>query len=164
MKLPSKEQMLDDMGRPITQSLFLEINYTDMAVYTLKDDDHELNGKQYPSLKKLYLECEDPTEYVFATTYLIGWKHWLRLCENKAIRKHIDEWREELEIKLRSRGVHEVIKAATRPGGLQAAKWLADRGWASRPAGRPSKAEVEREREFAARVSDEFSADILRLK
>lgn len=164
MKLPSKEQMTDDMGRPITQSLFLEINYTELSVYTLKDDDHELNGKQYPSLKRLYLECEDPTEYEFATTYLLGWKHWLRLCENKAIRKHIDEWRDELEVKLRSQGVKEVIRAANRPGGLQAAKWLADRGWATRGAGRPSKADVDREKAIQANITDEFTADIVRLK
>lgn len=35
--------MIDEMGRPITQSLFLEINYTDKAVYTLKEEDYELS-------------------------------------------------------------------------------------------------------------------------
>ena len=57
-------------GRPITQSLFLEIGYTEHAVYTLKDDDYEYNGKVYPSLKKAYLELEDTTEYDFANQYL----------------------------------------------------------------------------------------------
>lgn len=165
MEIPNKEQMVDSMGKSITQSLFLEINYTEMSVYTLKDSHYEYNGKIYPSLKQLYLEMEDPTEYEFANTYLLGWKHWQRLCDNKAIRKHIDEWREELEWKLRAKGIKQIIKAAGSPlGGLQAAKWLADRGWSTRAAGRPSKADIEREKEFAARTQDEFSADIVRLK
>lgn len=162
MKLPTREQMTDVMGRPLTQSLFLEIGYLDTAVYTLKDQDHTHNGKQYPSLKRLYLETEDPTEYEFANKYLLGWKHWLRLCENKAIRKEIDEWRDELEVKLRSRGVRYTLQAA-KGGNYQAAKWLSDRGWDTRGAGRPTKIEVERERKIQADISDEFKADVIRL-
>jgi hypothetical protein len=163
VKLPSKDKLVDSMGKPLTQSLFLEIGYTEQAVYTLKDQDHVLDGKHYPSLKRLYLETEDPTEYEFATTYLLGWRHWLRLCENKAIRRHIDEWRDELEIKLRSKGVREVMKSAAA-GNYQAAKFLADRGWDTRGAGRPSKAEVEHEKKVQAAISEEFSADIIRLR
>lgn len=162
MKLPTKDKMVDSMGKPLTQSLFLEIGYGDTAVYTLKDQDHEHNGKHYPSLKRLYLECADPTEYEFATTYLLGWKHWLRLCENKIVRKHIDEWREELEVKLRSRGVKNVLEAA-KAGNYQAARWVADRGWDTRGAGRPSKADVEKEKRIQAAMSDEYSADVVRL-
>lgn len=154
--------MQDAMGKPITQSLFLEIGYTDQAVYTLKDQDHEHNGNYYPSLKRLYLECADPTEYEFATTYLLGWKHWLRLCENKMVRKHIDEWREELEVKLRSRGVKNVLESA-KSGNYQAARWLADRGWDTRGAGRPSKADVEKEQRVQAAMSGEYEADVVRL-
>lgn len=154
--------MVDNTGRPLTQSLFLEIGYSDSAVYTLKDHDHEYEGRYLPSLKRLYLLIEDPTEYVFATQCLLGWKHWLRICENKVIRKHIDEWRAELEYKLRSRGVREAIAQASG-GSFQAAKWLADRGWESRGAGRPSKAEVDREKQIQANIADEYSADIHRL-
>lgn len=156
--------MTDEMGRYITQSLFLEINYTDLAVYTLKDEHYEYNGKLYPSIKRLYLECEDPTEYEFANTYLCGWKHWQRLLDNKAIRKHIEEWREELEYKLRAKGIKRIVAEVNGANGMQASKWLADRGWSTRSAGRPSKAEIEREKEFASRVQDEFTADIVRLK
>lgn len=157
-----KTKLLDVGGKPLTQSLFLEIGYTQYAIYTLKDVDYEYNGKLYLSLKRLYIEKEDPTEYEFANEYLLGWQHWKRLCENKVIRKYIDEWREELEVKLRSRGIKEAINAAEK-GGFQAAKWLADRGWEQRGAGRPSKDEVEREKKFQARVSDEYGADVVRL-
>lgn len=158
-----RAKLQDIMGKPLTQSLFLEIGYnTEFAVYTLKDDDHVYEGKIYPSLKKLYLEMEDPTEYEFATTYLLGWRHWKRLCENKAIRKFIDEWREELELKLRCRGVKATIESAAN-GNFNAAKWLADRGWELRGAGRPSKEDVEREKKFQARASEEYSGDVVRL-
>ena len=157
-----KSKLLDNMGKPLTQSLFLEVGYSDYAVYTLKDRDHEYNGKIYPSLKRLYVEFEDPTEYEFANEYLLGWNQWKRLCENKLIRKEIDTWREELELKLRARGIREAVKAA-EAGGFQAAKWLADRGWDTRGAGRPSKDEIEKEKRMQARISDEFGADVVRL-
>ena len=163
MKLPSKDLMVDSTGRPITQSLFLELGYTDSAIYTLKEDHYEYNGKMYPSMKKLYIECADPTEYEFANTYLLNWKHWIRITDNKAVRKYIDEWRDELEVKLRSEGVKRMIQSASLPGGTQAAKWLADKGWSTRGAGRPTKAEVERELAIQSKVSDEYSADIYRL-
>ena len=162
MKLPSKADLVDTMGKPVTQSLFLEIGYSDLAVYTLKDDHYTYNGKLYPSLKKLFIEMGDPTEYSFANTYLLGWRHWKRLCENKIVRKHIDEWREELEVKLRCEGILAAIDQA-RGGTFQAAKWLADRGWDKRGAGRPSKEEMEREKEFLRKVDDGYSADIVRI-
>lgn len=157
-----KSKMLDSAGRPLTQSLFLEIGYTDFALFTLKDEDHVYEGKTFFSLKKLYLEMEDPTEYAFANAYLLGWRHWKRLGENKVIRKHIDEWREELELKLRAKGASSIMKAA-KDGSFNAAKWLADKGWEMKTAGRPSKSDIEREAKFAARVDDEFKADVVRL-
>lgn len=163
MELPSKDKMLDSMGRPITQSLFLEIGYSESALYTLKDNDFDYNGKHLPSIKRLYLECGDPTEYEFATTYLLGWGHWQRICENKAVRRHIDEWRLELEVKLRSRGVKAAIVAANG-GNFQASKWLADRGWDTRGPGRPTKADIDRETKIQAEINNEYSADILRLQ
>lgn len=161
--IPSRSQMLDTSGRPITQSMFLEIGYSDAAIYTLKDVDHEYNGKVYPSLKRLYLLEEDPTEYEFAVKYLLGWKHWQRICENKLIRRSINEWREELEIKLRSRAVREMVKSSSN-GKIVASKWLADKGWAQRGAGRPSKESVDSEKAFLASVAEEFSEDVLRLR
>lgn len=160
--LPSKKDLLDTMGRPLTQGLFLEIGYGEFAVYTLKEDHHVLNGKQYPSLKKLYLQVADPTEYEFAVTFLCGWKHWNRLCDNKAIRAHIDEWRFELEVKLRSQAVKEAI-TQSKSGSFQAAKWVADRGWSTRGAGRPSKEELEKEKKVQEHITNDFNEDIARI-
>jgi hypothetical protein len=134
-------------------------------VYTLKEWDHEYNGKVYPSLKNLYLKEEDPTEYVFASKHLLGWQHWKRLCENKVIAKHVDEWREELELKIRSQAVRDMQSlCASENGNYSAAKFLADRGWEKRGAGRPSKQEKERHLRVEEKIQEEFSADIKRLE
>ncbi len=158
-------KLKDSRGRPLTQGLFLEIGYnTEFAVYTLKDDDFEYDGQVYPSLKKLYLECMDPEEYIFATTYLLGWDQWQRICNNKILKKHVDEWRTELEYKLRSLGVQSIIEHAQGPKGYQAAKWLAEKGFNRRGAGRPSKEDVESEKRFQAKIEEEYGADIVRLE
>lgn len=157
-----QETMLDSMGKYRTQSLFLELGYGTEAVFTLKDQDHTHDGKEYISLKRLYLEFKDPTEYEFANTVLMGWKHWQRMCENKVIRKHIDEWREELEVKLRSQAIRNAVVMANS-GHFQAAKWVADRGWSGRGAGRPTKAEVEHEKKIQSRLGEEYDADVVRL-
>lgn len=154
--------MLDSMGKFRTQSLFLELGYGADALFTLKDQDHEHEGTMYKSLKRLYLEFEDPTEYEFANTILLGWKHWQRMCENKVIRKHIDEWREELEVKLRSQAIRDAIQEAKK-GHFQAAKWVADRGWSTRGAGRPSKADIEHEKKVQARIDNEYGGDVIRM-
>jgi len=159
-----KARLKDGMGRPLTQSLFLEIGYhEDRAIYTFKDEDHEYKGNTYYSLKRLYLEMEDPTEYEFANRYLLGWQHWQRLNENKAVAKHIAEWREELELSLRAQGIRAIIDQAADDKGFQAAKYLAEKGWDKRPAGRPSKNEALREKRLEARLEDEFKGDVVRL-
>lgn len=149
----------------ITQGLFLEHQYdTERAVYTLKDDDYEYEGVIYPSLKRIYLELEDLGEYEFASTALLGWKHWQRICNNKLFTKLIDEWRLELEVKLRGRAVAAISKEASGGGrsALAAAKWMADRGW-QKKVGRPSKDDVQRETEVAANIASEFKADVVRI-
>lgn len=156
-----KEKLKDSGGRPLTQSLFLEFGYnTDFAVYTWTDEDKEYKGKIYPSLKKLFLEEEDPTEYRFAKKHLLGWKHWQRLNDNKALRIHFDEWREELEVYIRSQGLRSVIDQSE--GNFQAAKYLAEKGWEKNRVGRPSKQDAERERRINDGMQD-FLGDVARL-
>jgi len=162
-KLFPREKFIDVMGRPLTQALFLETgDYSDFALYTLKDVDHEYKGKIYPSIKKLYLEIEDPTEYRFVDKCFLNWKHWVRICENVKIAAHINEWRMELEIKLRSDAVKQAITHA-KNGTFQAAKWLADKGWTNPGAGRPSKEDVAKERKIQATILEDVQNDTVRL-
>ncbi len=158
-----KSSLKSTNGIPLTQSLFLEIGYTEYSVFTLKDDDYEYKGKVYPSLKKLYLEMEDVGEYLFACEYLLGWEHWQRLCANKQISKEIEKWRYELELKLRSKAIIEIRNRSKIEKGINASKWLAEKGWDKRQAGRPSKAEVERETKVAADLNRMFADDLQNL-
>ena len=159
-----RSKLLDTMGRPLTQSLFLELTYDEeKAVYSLKEIDWELNGKTYPSIKRLYLQHDDPGEYDFATTYFLSWSHWNRLCENKAIRKHIDEWRTELEVKLSSQSIRDIISMSAEERGFQAAKYVAERQWNKNAVGRPKKDTRERDAKVEERLNEEFAEDAVRL-
>tara|TARA_R110000751_G_scaffold146145_2_gene250133 strand:- start:474 stop:980 length:507 start_codon:yes stop_codon:yes gene_type:complete len=161
----NKQHMLDSRGRPLTQSLFLEVGYnTDTAIFTLKDWDWTLDGKEYKSLKQLYLEMEDPLEYHFATTYFLSWDHWLRICNNKMIKTHVDKWRVELELKLASASIRGIIDQSGDERGFQAAKYVAERAWNKKPVGRPRK-DMEAEQELIdASLNDAFADDLKRLK
>lgn len=162
-KFYPREKFLDSMGKQRSVSLFLEIEYQyDIALYSLKDVDHEVNGKIYPSIKRLYLEEADPTEYSFAMKYFLNWKHWKKVSESGTVAPHVKIWREELEQSLRSFAVQQMYKSA-KEGNYQAAKWFADRSWSNRGAGRPSKAEIDSEKKFQAEMDKEYSEDSVRL-
>lgn len=161
-----KSKLRDVNGNPMTQGLFLEIGYnTDLAIFSLKDYDHTYKDVLYPSLKKLYLEEEDPTEYIFAEKYLLGWQHWKRMNDNAILSRHFQTWREELEIKLRAMAVRALRDMCqSENGNFQASKFLADRGWDKNKIGRPSKEELAKRERIGEKVDNEFKADIKRLE
>lgn len=151
-----------------TNALFkeLNINEPEVAIYTLAADDIVVGDKTYISIRKQYLLLEDPTEYEIASKYFDSWTHWKKVRESSKIKVHIDEWREELEVKLRSKGVQGVYNKALE-GDYQASKWLAERGFSDkkvRRAGAPSKEAVLEETRKAAKVQGIFSAHADRMK
>jgi hypothetical protein len=155
-----KSKFKDEKGRYIVQGLFLEDRYnTDLAVYTLDGEDKEYKGKKYPSLKKLYIAEGDPQEYLFAEKHLFDWPHWQRLCKNAIVGRHIEEWRDELKLSLRSEGIATLIDLAINDKSYQAAKWLADEGWIKKERGRPSKEEVEGKLNRETKIAKEFEDD-----
>lgn len=149
----------------LTQVLFWECKFDkERALYTLKDEDYTLpDGRVLPSLKRLYLNIADPTEYEFATTYFYSWHHWKRCANNKLIAEYVDQWREELEVKLMSEGIKGVINQAYSDKGYQAAKWLAEKGWLDKKVGRPTKEQVEGELRQAAKLKDALEDDFNRV-
>lgn len=157
-----KSLMTDSRGKFFTQGLFLEIGYSKFSMYTLKEQDHEYKGTVYPSIKKLYLAYEDPTEYDFANKYFVSWNHWQRICDNVILRKHIDEWRQELELKIRSQAIRDIMSNSA-DGSYQASKYLAERGWDKNVVGRPNKATKARDAKMDELIDEEFSSDIKRM-
>lgn len=139
-----KKQFLDQRGQVRTQSLFFETNTTDFEpMYTLRP--YDLDG--LPSLKRLYIECRDLTGYLFAEKYLYDYKHLQRLKNAKQFAHHLDEWEEELNILMEAEAIQNLVVTSKTPGpqGLQAAKFLAQKGWQSGTKGRPKKEDVQKE-------------------
>ena len=161
----NKEVMKTPQGNFVTQSLFYEYNQQenkDSAGFTIKDEDITRFGKKYLSARKLYLELGDVTEDDFADKYLLGRKHWERLLQNVVIRRHINEWREALERKIRRDAMKSIIKQAEK-GNYGAARFLAMGDWKPKQNMNGKKA---REKEDAIRqelLDEAEKSDVARL-
>ena len=151
-------------NQTMTNQLFFE-NYkdNDKAIFTLKDKDFvDPKGTLYPSLKKLYLESDDPTEYVFAKTVFGSWKIWKKVRSCKLVKELIDDWKEELEIKMRSQAQLKIVEISNSksPNAMQAAKYVDQEIFKRHQRGHPSKEEVQghlnKEAKVATRVSDDM--------
>lgn len=160
-----KTKLKDVNGRYLIQGLFLEERYDpEQAIFTYDGEDKLYKGKQFISMKNRYLEWSDPTEYQFAIYWLYDWPHWKRLCANKVVSRHIDKWRDELYIKLRSEGINTMVNLAVDKDSYQAAKYLADCGWDVNKRGRPTKEEVEGAIAKRAEEQENWNADLKILK
>jgi len=156
----------DSIYRYLTHAMFFESRTKGFdATFTFKEQDHEYEGVHYTSMRKLYLEMEDPTEYLFAQEVLGSWDHWQKLCNSALVFEHIKKWREELEIKLKAKAIGAMVDTALTAGskGTTAAKWLATGGFNSGK-GRPTKADRERQAKIAAGVDKETESHLQLLK
>lgn len=155
-----------------TKGLFYETTLPDErpefgTSWTLKEKDLVAGDKTYRSMKRVYLDMEDVTEYDFAMATLGSYKHWERLVESPIIRKHIDQWRKELNLKLKARAMKAIINAATvdEKSSFQAMKYLADNEYLDKKAkrGRPSKEEVSAELRREVEINKTFKDDAERI-
>lgn len=138
------EKFKNDSGKFLLRGMFYERVGADKTgvLYTLKDKDHQ----GFPSLKRLYLETADLTEYKFAKKYMASVEHWDALCECIWFEPEIKLWRKELFLKIQSEALANIITESKRDGAskLQANKYLLERGWepktpTTNKRGRPSK-------------------------
>jgi hypothetical protein len=132
----------DSNGRWRTLSLFEEFavdGYEPM--YTLAE------------AKEKYLATSDPTEYTQSYILTENWDHWQRLVESSIkIRVHIEMWRKELAVKVRSEAILKVM-ASDKAGDH---RWLAERGYEPRQVGRPTKAAKKAEADADAELKREL--------
>jgi hypothetical protein len=156
-------------GQRKLKALFFETTLSDKTgvVYTLKDRDHE----GFPSLYRLYMETDDPTEYTFAVQNLDGWDHWEMLCECTWFKPYISRWRRELEIRAKARALNKIKALADNPDAkesYQANKLLLAGGWKEdnrrRGAGRPSKEEISSAAKQIAQDANSLNDDLLRVQ
>jgi hypothetical protein len=129
-------------GSRYLKGLFYEETGADKStvVYTLKDQDH----MGFPSLYRLYMETDDPTEWKFANQHLDGWEHWEMLCRCSWFIPYVQRWRKELQLRIASHALARIMaesKTNSRDS-FTANRYLLERGWMPKEAnkgGRPSK-------------------------
>lgn len=138
-----KPKFKDSVGRWITVGLFEETAGPNKDFILMTIDE----------ARKRFLETQDITGYIFAKLHLGGLQHWKALQASPVLAPLIEEWVEEMEVAKRSDALLR-IEAEARGGHFQANKFLADKGWVNRPAGRPSKAEVEREMNKQTKIAN----------
>jgi hypothetical protein len=122
----------DSINRWILSGLFYETcaSTKEFAIMSLEEG------------RKRFVELDDMTGYKFGNKYLGGYQHW-RALEASSFGKHIEDWKEELEVSIRCRALERITNESVN-GHYQANKFLVDRGWDTRAAGRPSKLEVKK--------------------
>ncbi len=58
---------------------------------------------------RIFLQLDDPTEYMAAMDLIGSWKEWLRIKKESVwFRTQVREWLEELEIKQRAEAIAKV--------------------------------------------------------
>lgn len=160
-------------GQHYIRELFYEHDRLprEASIYCLKDYDFTgTDGRVYPSLRKFYVELEDPTEYLFATQYLDNWAHWTKLRDANWFQPFLKDWREELDVRLRSKALVRLREKAMNPSDKESGqinKFLVQSGWkdtsSSAKAGRPTKAKIKEEAEKLFEQNSEHDADFKRL-
>jgi hypothetical protein len=143
-----KHLVVDHRGIRLTVGLFEELNDGTSAVkpcFKLSD------------WRKVYVAAGDPTGYKAAMELLGDWEHWLLIIKSPSFSPHLEQWNKELEVKLRSEAVAQLVKQSKLPTGTAAAKWLADSGFTSKVDKRKKQAEEP------GKVRENISEDAARL-
>jgi hypothetical protein len=136
------------------------------VVYTLKDHDHE----GFPSLYRLYMEYNDPTEWTFANGCLENWQHWEKLLNCNWFKPYAERWRKELELRMKSEALARILSESktTSKESFAASKYLLEKGWEPKESfknqrGRPSKDEVKKAAQEIAQMDKRLEDDLNRI-
>ena len=147
-----RDCFVTNMGKVRTKTLFLELSYVDprFHIFTLKDEDcTNSEGKHLYSLKKLYLSLtrNDPTEYTFAETIFGSWKIWEAIRKSPDIIPHVEAWRKETEVRIKSDAIKAIAEEMNEGGrsSFTAAKLLLEKGWLENRTATEVKARLKKE-------------------
>lgn len=110
----------------------------------------------------------DPTEVKFAQECFESWDHWRLVMNASWFKPYIAKWREELELRIRSKALAAILEeAADRYSKFkyEANKYLLSGQWKPKDAvGRPSKDKIKEEAQELFQSSREVEEDLLRIK
>lgn len=168
--IPDKTKFKNAQGNYLLRPIFYEMDSPGRpyAQYSLKSYDSEFEGKVYPSLQRLFVELEDPTEYLFAEAYLDSWDHWKRLSSAPFMQDYLKDWREELELRLKAKALVRIrLRAeANQKDSLTADRLLLSGGWKADtkdPVGRPTKQRIAEEADKLSKERSVFDEDFKRI-
>lgn len=146
------------------RGLFLEQSYShdkNLCLYTLRNEDY----LGLPSLYRLYIEMDDPTEYLFAKAYFEDVDHWDQICLQEWFKPYIASWRHELELKVKAHALARIrLEAKSSQNSFQANKFLLSNGWKEKGGkGRPTKADISEAADKLVRVNNQLTEDFERI-
>jgi hypothetical protein len=169
------EYAIADYSRKPTRALFYEFRNPALEpTYTVHFQDRKVGDKLYKSMRLVYINTCDPTEWTFVQKVCHGdWEYWnqLQRALNNYILKpkkdSVERWRKEMEVKMRSDALL-AIYADSKSGGMSAvssAKWLAEGRYKLKPTQAQAKAreDVIPQVENNNKESDVYAEDIQRM-
>ena len=128
--------------------------------------EYNENGtEELADWKTRFVAISDPTEYLGALDLAGSWEEWQRFKREwpEFGNKILIDWLAEVEVKIRSESIRNLIDQSLDPKGSAASKWLAEGKYKPRQAGRPSNAEITKQAKIQSRIDDEVSEDIARV-
>lgn len=155
----------NSMGVYLGRELFFETATTarNYVLYSFKNEDHTFDGVVYPSLRRLYLEEDDPTEFFVAEKYFDGQPHWRRLTAQKWFMDYLTPIREELALKHQAQYMRSLRQDAIN-GDKVASKYLLDRMEKPKEVGRPTKRKIAEEAQKIVLDNQDIATDFDRMK
>ena len=164
--MTNKPVFKNNSGVHYIKALFYEVALEDdrkYVLYTMKNYDHE----GYPSIQRLFLEMNDPTEYTFATKYFDSWRHWKLVREAVWFKPIYNEMVEELHLRIKAKALFKIREAAENSDKdkMQANRYLLEGGYIDKEdkRGRPSKAKVKEEADKIVRDHEQINDDYGRI-
>ena len=166
-----KHSMKDVNNNFLTVALFWEKRTPDgekkyPPLFTIKDKEHVVKGKEYVSLKRIYMSYDHVPgmEYEFAMDVFGDWLQWKEIADVSAIRGVVQEWRDELDVRIKCTALKTLLQQSKdKEKGFAASRAILAGEHKGSKRGRPSKAEVEREKKIAVGMRVDLEADMKRL-
>jgi len=152
----------NSQGVLLTKGLF----EGETQIYNLKNEDTKV-----PSLYKLYMDCEDLTEWEFAQAHLDSFEHWEMICDCNWFKPIVERWRRELALKLKAKALRRLMIEAESDtkNSFQANRFIIEKGWAGEETkgatkrGRPSKDEIRKATVAIVQSNNRVDEDFERL-
>ena len=167
------EYAIVDYSRKPTKALFYEYRNTALEpTYTVHFQDRRVGDKVYKSMRLVYINTCDPTEWTFVQQVCHGdWEYWNQL--QKALNNYIlkpkkdsvDRWRKEMEVKMRSDAVVAIYKDTQQatPSSISSAKWLAEGRYKVKPTAAKAREEVVASSAQEKPANTDYDEDIKRM-